>query len=199
MHTVLIYAVRLFKKQNYFRVGSPLLQPHCNANPIYVFLFCELRCLSPNFHIHVFVSDLCIPRIGPHISYSRIGRSIVGIYKSLTDCTWMWKLELWPGNFFPGNICLQFLVLVLCSAMRPKARGLTQHGGPESDPAGVILYAVDGPYHLSFPYCNGCPDRSCPAASWWNFQLLLYSKCTQPSVMSYVTQITLVDSCLLSG
>ncbi len=25
-------------------------------------------------------------------------------------------------------------------------------------------------------------------ASWWNFQLLLYSKCTQPSVMNYVTQ-----------
>ncbi len=31
-----------------------------------------------------------IPRIGPHISCSRIGRSIVVIYESLTD-TWMWK------------------------------------------------------------------------------------------------------------
>jgi hypothetical protein len=29
---------------------------------------------------------------------------------------------------------------------------------------------------------------SCPAASWWSLQLLLYGKCTQPSVMSYVTQ-----------
>ncbi len=58
---------------------------HCNENPIYVFLFWELRCLSPNFHIHVSVSDLYIPRIGPHIACSRIGRSIVGIYKSLTD------------------------------------------------------------------------------------------------------------------
>jgi hypothetical protein len=33
--------------------------------------------------------------------------------------------------------------------MRPKARGLAQHGGPpgrleESDPAGVILYVMDG-------------------------------------------------------
>ncbi len=27
----------------------------------------ELRGLSPNFHIHVSVSDLCVPRIGPHI------------------------------------------------------------------------------------------------------------------------------------
>ncbi len=40
---------------------------HCNENPIYVFIFWELRGLSPNFHIHVSVSDLYIPRIGPHI------------------------------------------------------------------------------------------------------------------------------------
>jgi hypothetical protein len=40
--------------------------PHCNENPIYVFLFWELRGLSPNFHIHVSVRDLYIPRIGPH-------------------------------------------------------------------------------------------------------------------------------------
>ncbi len=53
---------------------------HCNKNPIYV-----LRGLSPNFHIHVSVSDLYIPRIGPHIFCSKIGRLIVGIYKSLTD------------------------------------------------------------------------------------------------------------------
>jgi hypothetical protein len=26
---------------------------HCTENPIYVFLFWELRRLSPNFHIHV--------------------------------------------------------------------------------------------------------------------------------------------------
>ncbi len=40
---------------------------HCNENPIYVFSENELRGLSPNFHIHVSVSDLYIPRIGPHI------------------------------------------------------------------------------------------------------------------------------------
>jgi hypothetical protein len=34
-------------------------------NPIYVFLFLELRAFSPNFHIHVSVSDLYVPRIGP--------------------------------------------------------------------------------------------------------------------------------------
>jgi hypothetical protein len=64
---------------------------HCNENPIYVFLFWELRDLSPNFHIHVSVRDLYIPspRIGPHISCNnRIGRSIkrdICICKSLTD------------------------------------------------------------------------------------------------------------------
>jgi hypothetical protein len=40
---------------------------HCKENPISVFLFWELRSLNPNFHIHVSVSDLYIPRIGPHI------------------------------------------------------------------------------------------------------------------------------------
>jgi hypothetical protein len=53
--------------------------------------------------------------------------------------------------------------------MRPKARGLTQHGGPpgwleESYPAGVILFMMYGPYRLPFPYRTGCPDRSCLAA-----------------------------------
>ncbi len=33
---------------------------HCKENPICVFLFWELRGLSPNFHIHVSVSDLYI-------------------------------------------------------------------------------------------------------------------------------------------
>jgi hypothetical protein len=41
---------------------------HCKEYPIYVFLFWELRGLSPNFHIHVPVSNLYIPRIGPRIS-----------------------------------------------------------------------------------------------------------------------------------
>jgi hypothetical protein len=38
---------------------------HCKENPIYVFLFWELRGLSFNLHIHVYVSDLYIS--GPHI------------------------------------------------------------------------------------------------------------------------------------
>jgi hypothetical protein len=52
---------------------------------IYVFPEKELRGLSPNFLIHVSVSDLCIPTIGSPIFSSRIGRPIVGIYESLTE------------------------------------------------------------------------------------------------------------------
>ncbi len=54
------------------------------------------------------------PRIGIHISSSRIGRPIVGIYKSLTD-SWMWKLGLRPRYFFSGNICFEISVFCLCS------------------------------------------------------------------------------------
>ncbi len=53
---------------------------HCKENLIYVFPFWELHGLSPNFYIHVSVNDLYTPRIGSHISCSRIGRLIMGIY-----------------------------------------------------------------------------------------------------------------------
>jgi hypothetical protein len=43
--------------------------PHCPENQIYVFPEKELRGLSPNSYIHVSVSDLYIPRIGPQSTY----------------------------------------------------------------------------------------------------------------------------------
>ncbi len=54
------------------------------------------------------------PRIGLHISSSRIGRPVVGIHKSLTDA-WMWKLGLRPRYSFSGNICFEISVFCLCS------------------------------------------------------------------------------------
>jgi hypothetical protein len=59
---------------------------HCKENPIYVIMFWELRGLSPNFYIYVSVSDLYIPRIGPHISLQQNRQTDSGnIYKSLAD------------------------------------------------------------------------------------------------------------------
>jgi hypothetical protein len=49
--------------------GDTVRSVHCKENPIYVFLFWELRGLSPSFHIHVSVSDLYSPRIGPQSTY----------------------------------------------------------------------------------------------------------------------------------
>jgi hypothetical protein len=55
--------------------------PHCKKNSIYVFLFWELCSLSLNFHIHVYVSDLYIPRIGPHISLQQNRQTYPGKIK----------------------------------------------------------------------------------------------------------------------
>jgi hypothetical protein len=52
-----------FEPQQYEKISTV----HSNENPISVFLFWELRGLSSNFHIHMSVSDLYIPRNGPHI------------------------------------------------------------------------------------------------------------------------------------
>jgi hypothetical protein len=54
-------------------------------------------------------------------------------------------------DFFKQKICFW--------TMRPKSRELAQHGGPpgwleECELAGVILYVMNGPYRLPFPYRN---------------------------------------------
>jgi hypothetical protein len=45
----------------------------------------EYRGLSPNFHIHVSVSELYIPTMGLPFLLEEICGRILGIYKSLTD------------------------------------------------------------------------------------------------------------------
>ncbi len=51
----------------------------------------ELHGHSPNFQIHVSVSDLYIPTIDLPVWLQERCELILGIYKLLTD-TWMWKL-----------------------------------------------------------------------------------------------------------
>ncbi len=49
--------------------GDAWLRRVRGENLIYVFHFWELRGLSPHFHIHVSMSDLYFPRIGPNFQY----------------------------------------------------------------------------------------------------------------------------------
>jgi hypothetical protein len=88
---------------------------HCNENPIYLFPEKELR--RPSVPIFTFMCLWAIyifPGSVQIFSCSRIGRPIMGIYKSVTDI-WMWKLGMRPRSFFSGNICFEFTVLCLCS------------------------------------------------------------------------------------
>jgi hypothetical protein len=85
--------------------------------------------------------------------------------------------------------------------MMPKA-----HGGPpgwlkESDPAGVILYVMDGPYRLSFPYCTVLPLQELSSCELMEFPAaVIYSKCTLIHELRHARKVwpgTLVDPCLL--
>ncbi len=74
-------------------VSDSTLQRKNAENLEQIFPEKEYRDLSPNFHIHVSVSELYIPRIELPFLLEEICGPILGIYKSLTD-TWMWKLGL---------------------------------------------------------------------------------------------------------
>ncbi len=77
----------------------------------------EYRGLCPNFHIHVSVSELYIPRMGLPVLLEDICRLILWIYKSLKD-TWMWKLGLRPRYSQKRNIWTELpLQCILCSCI----------------------------------------------------------------------------------
>ncbi len=63
----------------------PTLQRQNAENLKQIFPEKEYRGLSPNFHIHVSVSELYIPTMGLPVFLEEICRLILGIYKSLKD------------------------------------------------------------------------------------------------------------------
>jgi hypothetical protein len=67
-------------------VAVATLQRHNTQNSKQIFPEKELSGLSPNFHIHVSVSDLYIPMIGlPILLQENMLTDPGNIYKSLTD------------------------------------------------------------------------------------------------------------------
>ncbi len=86
------------------------------------------------------------PRIGPHISSRRIGRPIVGIYKSLTDA-WRLKLGLRPRYSFSGNICFEISVFYLCSVEPLVSHSFTSLRGKTS--TRELTHPVDLKHSLS--------------------------------------------------
>jgi hypothetical protein len=57
---------------------------HCNGNSTYIFLLWELRGLSPNFRIHVSVSDLYIPRNCGAATYPSLPHSVANSLKNFS-------------------------------------------------------------------------------------------------------------------
>jgi hypothetical protein len=60
-------------------------QRHNNENSKQIFPEKELRGASPNFHIHVSVSNLYIPVLPILLQENTVGGPILGINESLTD------------------------------------------------------------------------------------------------------------------
>ncbi len=87
---------------------------HCKEDPIYVFPEMKLCGRVPDFHIHVSVSDLYIPTIGPPI-YCCKENDRSWEYSVLTE-TWRRKSGTRPRSFISGNMCFELLVQFFCSA-----------------------------------------------------------------------------------
>ncbi len=82
---------------------------HCTENSKQIFSEMKLRGSIPNFYIHVSVSDLFIPTIGPPILLYCTFEPIVGIYKSFKDT--VHEYGNWgtrQHSFISGNFVLNF-------------------------------------------------------------------------------------------
>jgi hypothetical protein len=129
MHKEMVHGMKIILRgYSLFLPPSPsTVLANTNENPIYLFLFGELRGLSPTFHIHVSVSDLYV--------YSQDGPCTY--FPAAEEADWLWKyinlsqthecgnLDCGRAIPFSGNICFEFSALVLCSGcFSPKRRFL---------------------------------------------------------------------------
>jgi hypothetical protein len=82
-----VFAVGYKRSKNYIHTDLRylLIYVYCTENPIYVFPEMKLRGLVPSSFIHVSVSDFIFPGSICLFGCSKIGRLILGIYKSLRD------------------------------------------------------------------------------------------------------------------
>jgi hypothetical protein len=108
----------------------------------------------------------------------------------------------------PLSLCLPSRTKLWCTLQREGRfalneaegyRGLGQHGGPpgwleESDPAGVILYVVDGAYHLPFPYRTGALELPKLRADGQTHKegMACYSSRPMPSLWIYTLPLFLL-------
>ncbi len=75
-------------------------------------------------------------------------------------------------------LCLLLLYSIYLSGWALHGVLLSLAGGVWPELVWFVLWWTGRTGCLALPYRTVCPDSSCPAASWWHFQLLLYSKCT---------------------
>ena len=91
-------------------IFSAALQRHNTENSKQIFPEKELRSHTPNFYIHVSLSDLYIPVC--LFCHRKICGLILGIYKYLTD-TLMWNLGLRPRNSISGKY-INWIFVAVC-------------------------------------------------------------------------------------
>jgi hypothetical protein len=88
-----------YSKLMFYLLEKELELQHSTENPIYVFPEKKLRGLSPNSYIHVPVSDLFIPRIGPHIWLQQNRQTDPGNLSPIYECMKIMRLHC----FIYGN------------------------------------------------------------------------------------------------